>query len=620
VGAVQALVLGVGWYFLFHTTYEQIAEGVEALIVESNERMARSLMEAIGVVHGDLEFGAPEWERTQTLVEGVELPNGGFVCVLDKDGRILCHPEIRQNPGLRDINLSGHMFSEFGKEDEAPLEAFGKSDVSSGTMRFLFDGKHYVATQLFPDAEERLIVHQPVSGLTAASRHLTRGLILQSLIVGLLVVGLTVFVVGMVTQAHHRSLLQWNEQLDERVRERTRELRVALGRAEEATRLKARFLDNMSHEIRTPMNGILGMIQVLEGTKLSADQRGVVRDIAVSGDSLVRTLTSVLEYSRISASDTAIDERPFELRPLAEAALAPARRTAFEKELELELTIDGELPQWLVGDAPRLRQVLENLVDNGVKFTHRGRVTLRITKLNAGGGAPLEVLFEVEDTGIGIDPAQRERIFETFEQADTSSTRAHGGTGLGLAIARETVHQLGSDLELESEPARGSVFRFVLALVPVAPPRGPVDEAPSLVVPPAPLPEELTVLVVEDNPVNQRVAARLLESLGCEVRLAEHGLAALELLEREPVSLVFMDCQMPVLDGYETTRRIRAHRNPAIARLPIAALTAHARGEDERKAFDAGMDAYLTKPVTKGSLLRVVNEVRSTGRLRRVQA
>jgi CheY-like chemotaxis protein len=424
VGAIQGLVIAVGWFAMVQTTHEQVASGVERIIVQNNELMTRSVVDAVGDLDEDLALGSVAWERVQDIIERVELGKGGFACVVDAEGFIVCHPELRTNPGLAEVDLSEHAFALRGSGDELPLEALPAAGVASGSMDFLLDGRHYVASQALGGGGARLLVHRPASGLTAARTHLTRGLVLQTVGMGVIIVGLTVLIVFLITRAHNAALLCWNEELDEKVAERTSQLQDALGDARATAQAQADCLASMSHEIRTPMSGVLG---------------DVPEDASGQDD----------EAPRREPTDVRGAAR--EHAPLVAAASEDAFAAA-------------EVP-----------------------------------------------------------PVQRAPL----------------------------------------------------------PPRG--DGPP-------------VVLVVEDNFLNQKVAVAFLKRMGCHVRVAWDGSEAVDAVQIRPYDLVLMDCQMPVMDGLEATRRIRQLPGSE-AGVPIVALTAHALPGDKEQGLAAGMDDYLVKPI-----------------------
>jgi diguanylate cyclase (GGDEF)-like protein/PAS domain S-box-containing protein len=528
-------------------------------------------------------------------------------------------------------------------------------------------------------------------------------------------------------------------------------LREAKETAEAATRAKSEFLANMSHEIRTPMNGVIGVADLLLGTPLSAGQKDLVETLRQSGESLLAVINDILDFSRVEEGKLEIRTVAFDPVTVASNAVALVVPQAVSKGLEIDFFVDSAIPRALVGDPTRVSQVLLNLLSNAVKFTDEGRILLRVE--SGPGAAPgagrTRLRVSVEDTGIGLDPDHRTRLFQPFEQIDASSTRRHGGSGLGLAISRRLAELMGGELVAESEgiPGRGSTFRFVFeaGLDPENPSRrGPLlpegmaaacilvvsdgfDSAPLLVqqleafgfscveriaidglgsrlskssmpdlailvetageeggllarlrraedggeakpipaivlsfrgnvgrqegvvelrrplhpdrllgellalLDPANAPDReiarqpersveplaprlpLRILLVEDNPVNARLALALLDRLGYSASVARQGAEALEILARTPVDVVLMDIQMPVMDGLEATRRLRA-TPPAWGRPTVVALTANALGEERERARGAGMDDFLAKPIRLADLAATLERAAGVAR------
>jgi|SRR5579871_1723317 len=401
----------------------------------------------------------------------------------------------------------------------------------------------------------------------------------------------------------HRKIQQQNEELERRIRERTAELEKAAADAQAADKAKSEFLANVSHELRTPMNGVLGMLGIMLDGHPAPELAEQLETAQRCAYSLLALLNDILDLSKIEAGKMSLEKVPFDLREMLENCLHAHRPKARENQVELKLEISPDLPARIIGDPLRTQQILSNLVGNAVKFTEHGAVLVRTRALYERGLFSLQ--FTVEDSGTGIPADKLLSIFDKFTQADGSVTRRYGGTGLGLAITKKLVELHGGQIQVKSELGQGTTFEVLLPCDRGADEAG--TAAPGLQVQARSGDESLgRILVVEDNPVNQRVVTALLLKRGYTIELAHDGREALEKLESSaPFDLVLMDVQMPGMDGLEATRRIRS--DARWASLSIVAMTAHAMVGDRERCLEAGMDGYISKPVHPVHLLNTID-------------
>jgi signal transduction histidine kinase/ActR/RegA family two-component response regulator len=377
--------------------------------------------------------------------------------------------------------------------------------------------------------------------------------------------------------------------------------RRSMARAEAAGRARSLFLANMSHEIRTPMNGVLGMTDVLLRGTASEVQREQLEVVRRSGETLISLINDILDFAKVESGELRTESAAFSLHEVLQDVKRLHEMRAAQKGLTVFLEILAEVPERAVGDSHRVRQVLSNLLGNAIKFTPEGSIVMRAK--GAGAGV---VRFEVQDTGIGIPAEALPRLFQPFQQADDSTTRRFGGTGLGLALCRQLVTVMGGRMDVQTTPGRGSTFWFTLPL-----PAAPASPTEATSGPPkakecAP---GLLVLLVDDNPVNLKVGRALLQRCGCVVMTAEDGAAAVDLVRHRRFDAVFMDCHMPVMDGFEATQKIRGLSGEA-GSTPIFALTASAMPEELQRCLDCGMNGFATKPVSVERLKALLADIR----------
>ncbi|MCS5711178.1 ATP-binding protein [Candidatus Berkiella aquae] len=375
----------------------------------------------------------------------------------------------------------------------------------------------------------------------------------------------------------------------------------SLQAAEQSNKAKTQFLANMSHEIRTPMNGVLGMLQLLMHTDLNEKQKNYIDKCYESANLLLRILGDILDFSKIEAGKVEVEEIDFKIKEVFESMLAIFKAQCREKSIDISMDFDPQIPLMVSGDIFRMKQIVTNLINNAIKFTdHNGEIHIDVKKIREQD-EQITLSFSITDNGIGIPKVMQDKIFEIFSQADESTTRKHGGTGLGLAICKHLVELLGGEIHVTSEVNEGSTFVFTLKFKKIEKiQEHAVTTEAKFIIPQF----NANILLVEDNPLNQKVVNDMLNTLGCKIDIVDTGKAAVNAYQQQKYDLIFMDCHMPEMDGFDATKKIREIENEKAinAKTVIVALTANALKGTKDKCLAVGMNDYLSKPVNYSQL------------------
>ncbi|MGW8394646.1 PAS domain S-box protein [Pseudoduganella sp. HUAS MS19] len=521
-------------------------------------------------------------QRLQEIIQ--MMPIGLFI--KDKDSRmLLMNRACEQQFGYTFDELNNGDYSVFHAPEEAA--AFRARDLEAFAGRALIDFEETIWNPALGQSRQLRTFKKPVYDAHGAPAYL---------------IGMSIDISD--SKANERALRELNEHLEERVAQRTAQLEEARQQAEEASAAKGQFLAKMSHEIRTPMNGVIGMAYLALKTELEPRQRDYLEKIRFAGEHLLRIIDDILDISKIEAGKLEIEDVDFSLDHVIQTLTTVVAPKAASRGLRLTFDIDPALPPVLRGDPLRLGQVLINYVNNAIKFSEQGSIEVSVKQLLADDIACL-LRFEVRDHGIGLSDAEQGKLFQAFQQADTAITREYGGTGLGLAICKQLAQLMGGEVGVHSAPGAGATFWFTARLG--VSPRGLPDVINEVNAAAAALLDsarstaamqalkDARILLVEDNTFNQQIALEMLEEAGSSVCLANNGAEALDLLHQAEFDCVLMDVQMPLMDGLEATRRIRA--DPALAATRVLAMTATATKDDRERCLQAGMDDFIAKPI-----------------------
>ncbi|MBA2628533.1 MAG: response regulator, partial [Rickettsiaceae bacterium] len=413
-----------------------------------------------------------------------------------------------------------------------------------------------------------------------------------------------------------RQLFDKDENLQQTLKQLQEQyIELEKAKADLANHQKSGFFASMSHELRTPITGIIGITELLLDAELTDYQRNYLDKIMLSAANLLELINGVLDFSRIEAGKFALDPTPFTLKKIAQEVVDLVSIKALEKNLDISLNYHQNIPEFLIGDALRIKQILYNLIGNAIKFTDNGHIYTNLEKISHSDDGIVQVKISVEDTGIGLTEEQQKIIFKAFTQADSSTTRKYGGTGLGLAICKELANLMEGTIGVESEFGKGATFWVIISLQVDK----KLDSRPKLVSslnPYKPVQKEkvsdkkILVLIVEDNMINREFTTEMLHKIGCEVVTANNGKEGVEAVEKNKnIDLIFMDCLMPVMDGFEATRQIHLMKlEKKIPFIPIIALTASVTRSDRDKCIEAGMDDFLSNPIHQNELKDMIEK------------
>ncbi len=530
-------------------------------------------------------------QRLQEIIQ--MMPIGLFI--KDKDSRmILMNRACEQQFGYTFDELNNGDYTAFHAPEE--VAAFRAKDLQAFAGRTLIDFEETIWNPALGAPRQLRTFKKPVYDAQGAPAYL---------------ICMAIDISD--SKATERALRELNEHLEERVAQRTAQLEEARQQAEEASAAKGQFLAKMSHEIRTPMNGVIGMAYLALKTELEPRQRDYLEKIRFAGEHLLRIIDDILDISKIEAGKLEIDDVDFSLDHVIQTLTTVVAPKAASRGLRLAFELDPALPPVLRGDPLRLGQILINYVNNAIKFSEQGSIDVSVRQLLADDSVCL-LRFEVRDHGIGLTEEEQGKLFQAFQQADTAITREYGGTGLGLAICKQLAQLMGGEVGVHSVPGEGSTFWFTARLglsarrVPElinevnAAAAALLDSARSAAAMQAL--KDARILLVEDNTFNQQIALEMLEEAGSSVCLANNGAEALDLLQQAEFDCVLMDVQMPLMDGLEATRRIRA--DPALASTRVLAMTATATKDDRERCLQAGMDDFIAKPIQPALMYQTI--------------